>query len=185
MKSLEKKQKLIKYNFILFCAQIILISIPSAAYSEEADRDKSIEIESDTMTVDDAKNISIYKGDVILTQGTLIIRASKLTVREDSQGFQHSTAIGKPTTFKQKRDGIDEYIEGSADRIEYDGHMDKVHLYDKASVKRGNDTVYGDYIIYDANAEIAQAMSGSTKDNSGNNSKKTRTRIIISPKKKN
>tara|TARA_B100000795_G_scaffold248344_1_gene215167 strand:+ start:351 stop:908 length:558 start_codon:yes stop_codon:yes gene_type:complete len=185
MKSLEKKQKLIKYNFILFCAQIILISIPSAAYSEEADRDKSIEIESDTMTVDDAKNISIYKGDVILTQGTLIIRASKLTVREDSQGFQHSTAIGKPTTFKQKRDGIDEYIEGSADRIEYDGHMDKVHLYSKASVKRGNDTVFGDYIMYDTNAEFAQALSGNTKDGNGNNVKKGRTRVIIKPKKEN
>jgi lipopolysaccharide export system protein LptA len=185
MKSLEKKQKLIKYNFILFCAQIILISIPSAAYSEEADRDKSIEIESDTMTVDDAKNISIYKGDVILTQGTLIIRASKLTVREDSQGFQHSTAIGKPTTFKQKRDGIDEYIEGSADRIEYDGHMDKVHLYSKASVKRGNDTVFGDYIMYDTNAEFAQALSGNTKDENGNNVKKGRTRVIIKPKKEN
>tara|TARA_B110000261_G_scaffold104122_1_gene117003 strand:- start:40 stop:579 length:540 start_codon:yes stop_codon:yes gene_type:complete len=178
-------KKLIKYNFILAFIHTILLLISSVALSEEADRDKDIEIESDMMTVDDAKSISIYKGDVIMTQGTLIIKANELTVREDSQGFQHSTAIGKPTTFKQKRDGLDEYIEGSAERIEYDGHMDKVHLYSKASVKRGNDTVFGDYIMYDTNAEFAQALSGSTKDEDGNTVKKGRTRVIIKPKIEN
>ena len=185
MKVLENKKKLTKYNLIALFIQTILISAPSISFSEQADRDKAIEIESDTMTVDDAKSISIYKGDVILKQGTLIIKAEKLTVREDSQGFQHSTAIGKPTTFKQKRVGMDEYIEGSADRIEYDGHMDKVHLYQKASVKRGNDTVFGDYIMYDTNAEFAQALSGSTKDEDGNVVKKGRTKVIIKPKKEN
>jgi lipopolysaccharide export system protein LptA len=161
--------------YILCLAPIIL--------AEQADRDMPIEIESDSMIVDDNRSISIYKGDVILTQGTMIIRADELTVREDKQGFQHSISTGSPTSFKQKRDGINSYVEGKASRIEYDGHMDKVHLYDKASVKRGKDIVFGDYIIYDANAEIAQAMSGSTKNNSGNNSKKTRTRVIIAPKK--
>ena len=168
-----KKEFLVLY--ILCLAPIIL--------AEQADRDMPIEIESDSMIVDDNRSISIYKGDVILTQGTMIIRADELTVREDKQGFQHSISTGSPTSFKQKRDGINSYVEGKASRIEYDGHMDKVHLYDKASVKRGNDIVFGDYIIYDANAEIAQAMSGSTKNNSGNNSKKTRTRVIIAPKK--
>ena len=185
MAALEKMKKLTKYNLIIVCIHTILLLAPSVAHYEEADRDKDIEIESDMVTVDDAKSISIYKGDVIMTQGTLIIKASELTVREDSQGFQHSTAIGKPTTFKQKRDGIDEYIEGRAERIEYDGHMDKVHLYSKASVKRGNDTVFGDYIMYDTNAEFAQALSGSTKDENGSNIKKRRTRVIIKPKIKN
>ena len=177
--------KITNHNFILVCILTILLSMTTFAFSEEADRGKAIEIESDTMTVDDAKNISIYKGDVILTQGTLIIRAEELTVREDSQGFQHSTSIGNPTTFKQKRDGREDFIEGRAERIEYDGHMDKVHLYSGASVKRGTDTVFGDYIMYDTNAEFAQALSGSTKDQNGNEVKKGRTRAIIKPKKDN
>jgi len=181
----EKILKSTKYKFIVAFIYTILLSIATVAFSEVADRDKAIEIESDTMTVDDSKGISIYKGDVILTQGTLIIRANELTVREDRQGFQHSTATGKPTTFKQKRDGMEDYIEGSAKRIEYDGHMDKVHLYSGASVKRGNDTVFGDYIMYDTNAEFAQALSGSTKNENGDEVKKGRTRVIINPKKKN
>ena len=183
MATQEKIQKLTKFNLTVVLIYTMLSLTSLVAISEEADRDKPIEIESDTMTVDDAKSISIYKGDVIMTQGTLIIQASELTVREDSQGFQHSTATGKPTTFKQKRDGVDEYIEGRAERIEYDGHMDKVHLYSKASVQRGNDTVFGDYIMYDTNAEFAQALSGTTMDDDGNTVKKGRTRVIIKPKK--
>ena len=185
MVTLKEMKKFNKYKLIVAFVYTALLLVSSVTLSEEADRDKDIEIESDMVTVDDAKSISIYKGDVIMTQGTLVIKASKLTVREDSQGFQHSTAIGKPTTFKQKRDGVNEYIEGQAERIEYDGHMDKVHLYSKASVKRGNDTVFGDYIMYDTNAEFAQALSGSTKDEDGNNVKKGRTRVIIKPKLKN
>ncbi|MSQ80088.1 MAG: lipopolysaccharide transport periplasmic protein LptA [Candidatus Methylopumilus sp.] len=153
-------------------------------FAEKADREKPIELESDTMTSDDSKNTSVYTGNVILTQGTLLIRADELTVREDNQGFQHSTSIGNPTTFKQKREGKNEYIEGSAQRVEYDGRMDKVHLYSKASVKKGEDIVYGDYIMYDANAEFAKAMSGNTKNKAGETVPGGRTRAIIQPKNK-
>ncbi|MEK9771481.1 MAG: lipopolysaccharide transport periplasmic protein LptA [Nitrosomonadales bacterium] len=162
-------------NFFL----IFFIFISQVIYAEKADRAKPIIIDSDEMQVDDAKSISTYIGDVILQQGTLIIKADKLVIREDKQGFQHSTATGKPATFKQKREGVDEYIEGQSLRIEYDGNMDKLHLYSKARVKRGNDLVFGDYIMYDASSEFAQAMSGNTKDANGNPVKKGRTRAII------
>jgi len=156
---------------------IALLALYPYSYAEKADRDKPIEIEADTMTVDDAKSTSIYTGDVILTQGTLLIRADELIVRQDKQGFQHSTSLGDPTTFKQKMEGSSEYIQGKALRIEYDGHMDKIHLYKNAEVKRGKDIVVGDYITYDANAEVAQAMSSKTE-----NGKKGRTKAIIKPK---
>ena len=64
--------------------------------------------------------------------------------------------------------------------------MDKVHIYKDATVKRGNDIVMGDYIVYDANAEIAQAMSDSSKnENKDGSVKKRRTKAIINPKKSN
>jgi len=175
------KASLIKFIFVyLFLASMN----PSYVFAEKADRDKPIELESDTMTSDDSKNTSVYTGNVILTQGTLLIKADELTIREDNQGFQHSTSTGNPSSFKQKREGKNEYIEGSAQRIEYDGRMDKVHLYSKAWVKKGEDVVYGDYIMYDANAEFAKAMSGNTKNKAGETVPGGRTRAIIQPKKK-
>ena len=128
--------------YLVLLSFITLLGFSKTALAEAADRDKPIDLEADTVKVDDAKQISTYSGNVILTQGTLIIRADKLIVREDSAGFQHSTSTGNPTTFKQKREGKNEYMEGSAQRIEYDGRMDKVQLYTKAWVKRGEDIVH-------------------------------------------
>ena len=99
----------------------------TSALAEKADREQPINLEADTVTVNDAKKTSIYTGNVILTQGTLEIRGDKLIVREDREGFQHSTSTGNPTTFKQKLEGKSEYMSGSAQRIEYEdawtGHL--------------------------------------------------------------
>jgi lipopolysaccharide export system protein LptA len=160
---------------------IVGFSISLEAFAEAADRDKPIELEADTVTVNDAKKISTYSGTVILTQGTLVIRADKLIVHEDKEGFQHSTSTGNPTTFKQKREGKNEYMEGSAQRIEYDGRMDKVQLYTKAWVKRGEDIVHGDYISYDANAEYAEVIGGAKTDGTPGSG---RVKAIIQPKNK-
>jgi lipopolysaccharide export system protein LptA len=161
---------------------ISLLSFADRALAEAADRDKPIDLEADSVKVDDAKQISIYTGDVILTQGTLVIHADKLIVREDKEGFQHSTSLGNPTTFKQKREGKNEYMEGSAQRIEYDGRMDKVQLYTKAWVKRGADIVHGDYIMYDANAEYAEVVGGGSQSTASTPA--GRVRAIIQPKNK-
>lgn len=165
---------------LLMCGGLLL-GVAGRAWAEAADRDKPIDLEADTMKVDDAKQISTYAGNVILTQGTLEIRADKLIVREDKEGFQHSTSLGNPTTFKQKLEGKSEYIQGSAQRIEYDGRMDKVQLYTKAWVKRGEDVVHGDYIMYDANAEYAEVIGGNSQSGVQGPG---RVRAVIQPKNK-
>jgi len=162
---------------------ILLTLLSFSALAEKADRDKPIDLEADTVTVNDAKKTSVYAGNVILTQGTLEIRGDKLIVREDKEGFQHSTSTGNPTTFKQKLEGKSEYMSGSAQRIEYDGRMDKVQLYTKAWVKRGEDIVYGDYISYDANAEYAEVIGGGQQAATPN-TPSGRVKAKIQPKKK-
>lgn len=162
---------------------LALLAFSGRALAEAADRDKPIDLEADSVKVDDSKQISTYSGNVILTQGTLVIHADKLIVREDQGGFQHSTSLGNPTTFKQKMEGKNEYMEGSALRIEYDGRMDKVQLFTKAWVKRGEDIVHGDYIMYDANAEYAEVIGGGSQAATPG-SPTGRVRAIIQPKNK-
>lgn len=167
-------------HFFISCLFMLLAT---SAFAEKADKEKPIEIEADTVTVNDAKKVSVYTGNVIVTQGTLLIKADKLVVREDESGFQHSSSYGTPTTFKQKREGKDEYMEGAAQRIEYDGRMDKVQLYTKAWVKKGEDIVHGDYIMYDANAEYSEVIGGGPK--SATPATPTgRVKAIIQPKNK-
>jgi lipopolysaccharide export system protein LptA len=165
----------------LILALMLWAALPVRA--DKSDRDQPIDIEADNVTVNDAKKISTYTGNVVLTQGTIVIHADKLVVHEDKDGFQHSTSTGNPTTFKQKMEGKDEYMQGSAQRIEYDGRMDKVQLYTKAWVKRGDDIVHGDYIMYDANAEYAEVIGGGSKA-APSEAPQGRVKAVIQPKKK-
>lgn len=151
--------------------------------AEKADREKPINLEADRVTVDDSKQISTFEGSVVLTQGTLIIRGDRMEVRQDGEGFQYGTTWGNLAYFRQKREGFDEYIEGWAERIEYDGRADKVQMFKRASMKRGLDNVRGNYISYDANTELFQVMSAG-KD-SPLDSPDRRVRAVMQPKDKN
>lgn len=162
-------------------AILFLIATP-CAHAEKADRNKPINLESNTATVDDVKKVSIYEGNVILTQGTMEIRADKLVVKEDEEGFQYGTAYGNPASFRQKREGYDEYIEGYALRIEYDGKKDLVQLFNQARMKRDKDEARGNYISYDGKTEFFQVIGG--KETATPSSPRGRVRTVLQPKKK-
>jgi lipopolysaccharide export system protein LptA len=170
------------------CAMAMVLSLfvfyPAAsARAEKADRDKPVNIESDKVTVDDAKQLAVFEGNVVLTQGTLVIRGDRMEVRQDKEGFRQGTAWGKLAYFKQKREGLDEFIEGWAERIEYDGRADKLQLFTRAVMKRSADDVRGDYISYDATTEFFQVIGGGTKAASVNNPE-GRSRMVLQPKSK-
>lgn len=154
----------------------------ATARAELADRDKPVNLEADTMTVDDLKKVSIYQGNVILTQGTLAIRADKLVVTENKDGSHHGTATGNPATFRQKREAVEEYVEGYGQRIEYDEGKDVVELFTQARMKRNQDEVRGNYISYDGKTEFFKVIGG--KEAATANNPKGRVRAVIQPKKK-
>ncbi|MFO1381815.1 MAG: lipopolysaccharide transport periplasmic protein LptA, partial [Chitinivorax sp.] len=129
----------------LAIACLALGALPALA--EKADREKPMQIEADRVSLDDLNKVSVFEGNVVLTQGTLLVRADKVSVRQDADKTQYATAIGRPLSFRQKRDGADEYIEGWAERLEYDGKRNQVELFQKARLKRNNDEIRGDYIF--------------------------------------
>jgi len=137
----------------------LLCSGPARA--ERSDRDKPVNIESDRMTADDTKKVATFEGRVVLTQGSVTIRADKLVVRQDQSGFQYGVAYGKPATFRQKRDGFDEYVDGEALRVEYDGRAERIEFFDEARLRRDSgDDVRGSYISYDSKTEYFTVSSG-------------------------
>jgi lipopolysaccharide export system protein LptA len=152
-------------------------------HAEKADREKPINLEADQVTVDDAKQVATFIGNVVLTQGTLTIRGNRMEVRQDVEGFRKGTTWGDLAYFRQKRDGVDEYVDGWAERIEYDSKEDKVQLFTRAMLKRGADEVRGNYISYDATTEFFQVIGGGTKAASAGNPQ-GRVRAIMQPKPK-
>lgn len=151
------------------------------AHAERADRGKPVDLEADKVSVDDAKKILVFEGNVQLIQGTLTIRAARLVVTQDQAGFQKGTAHGSPAKFRQKREGREDYIEGEAERIEHDARNDKTEFFGKARVRSGGDDVSGNYITFDGITERYQ-VTGAAVGTPGISPSDTRVRATLQPK---
>lgn len=160
---------------------LLLLTWSSLLHAENADRNKPIHLESDSVIVDDARQTSVFEGKVQLTQGSLFIQADKIVVTQDKEGHQHCTASGNLATFRQKHEGTDEYIEGYGQRIEYDTRTETVDFYGKARVKRAQDDVQGDHIAYSTRTEIFQVSGG---PGSAEAPMQGRVHAVIQPKAK-
>lgn len=162
----------------------ILAAFSGAAHAERADRDKPLQLEANTLSIDDAKKIQILEGDVVVIKGTMVLRADKVVVTEDQYGFQKGVATGGKdglARIRQKREGREDYVDGEAERIEYNTGSEIAEFFRRAWVKSGEDQVRGDYIWYDGVSEKYLVTAGGKGDAKGAPS---RVRAIIQPKSK-
>ena len=162
-------------SVLLLAASIGLT--PGLAHAEKADRLQKMEVESDQPGKVDLQNqVVTFNGNVVVTKGTMQIKAARIEVRESADGYQSATAIGSPTqpaTFRQKRDGIEEYIEGEAERLDYDSKADTIRFTNKAKVRRLRcsevaDQVSGAVIKYDNTAEVFTVEGGAAAATASN-----------------
>jgi lipopolysaccharide export system protein LptA len=136
----------------------------SSARADKADRDKPINYSADTGDANTQTKVGTLTGNVIITQGTLMIRADRIVFRQNPDNSLSATAYGNPVTFRQKRDGFDEYYEGFAQRAEYDGSKEFLELFERALLKHGGDEIRSNYISYSAATETfkAEGRAGAT-----------------------
>jgi len=176
------------YRFlILLCCACALAPVQA----ERADRGKPLTIEADQPgTVDLLKQVLVFNGNVVVAQGTMTIRAGSVEVRERPDGHRSATALGsaaKPAVFRQKRDGVDETIEGSAERIEYDSRGDVVRFSGTAQVRRLRgttpaDEISGSVITYDNGNETFSVAGAQTVPGAASAPGNGRVRVVITPR---
>ena len=127
------------------------------AWAEKADRDKPINFQGDTGGGNAESKTGELSGNVVVTQGTLSIHADRIVFHQNPDNSLSATAYGKPVTFREKRDGVDEYYDGYAQRVVYDGQKRVVELFDNALLKKGSDEIRSNYISYNAATEVFTA----------------------------
>ena len=173
-------------KLIALAAVVIQSALIGNVWAEKADRDKPLNAQADALRYDDLKQTSVFTGNVIITKGTIAMRGGRVDVRQDPQGFQFATITSNGNIqayFKQKREnGVDEWIEGVADTIEYDGKADKVKLIKNANLKRlkgaaMNDEIVGGLVVYDNTTDVYTVDGGAGQGGSGG-----RVSAILSPK---
>jgi len=129
-----------------------------AAAAEKADRDKPINFSAEQPAeVDFEKRVGTLRGNVVITQGTMTIRADRIDFKQNPDNSLSATATGNPISFRQKKDDSDEYFEGYAQRAVYDGQKQTLELFDRALLKQGTDEIRSNYISYNSATGIFKA----------------------------
>lgn len=173
--------------FLLAAATLALAAAWPAA-AEKADRDKPMNAEADALRYDDLKQSSVFTGNVVITKGTTILRGTRVDVSQDAQGYQQAVAVaapGKLAYYRKKRDGVDEFIEAEAEKIEYNSRADTVRFITRAVVRRfaGStllDETTGSVINYDNTSDVFTVDGGAQNRNAENPT--GRVRAMLSPR---
>jgi len=164
---------------------LALACIASPAAAEKADRNKPMNVEADALKYDDLKQTSVFTGKVVVTKGTILIRGARIDVRQDAEGYQYGVVTAEPgklAYYRQKREGVDEFIEGEGETIEYDGKADKVKFIKRAEMRRLrggtlSDEVVGSLITYDNTTDVFTVDGGPASPAIGG-----RVRAVLTPK---
>jgi lipopolysaccharide export system protein LptA len=168
-------------------AAALAACVALSAHAEKADRLKDATLEADQdAQLDLQKQVMVLRGNVVITKGTMVIRAARVEFSKTPGGYDKAVAFGapgKPATFRQKRDGVDETMDGEAERLEYDGKTDVVKFINNATVRRLRgatlaDEITGNLVTYDGTSEVMNVSGGSagTAANPGG-----RVRVVLAP----
>jgi lipopolysaccharide export system protein LptA len=176
------------HRHLIALTAISLGLLGPSAWAEKADKAKPMNAEADALRYDDVKQTSVFTGNVVITKGSMVIRGAQIEVREDPEGFQMGTATeknGKRAFYRQKRDVPDEWIEGEAETIFYDGKADTVTFTKNAVLRRYkgtavNDETTGNQIIYDNITAVFNVVGGAANASVSNPT--GRIRAMITPK---
>ena len=130
---------------LLLAALMTPLCVLAAGY----DRQQPVHLRADRIDIDQKTGVSLYRGHVLFTQGTLKLTAARAQVVNRGNVLQTITAEGAPVTFRHRPVGLEEFIEGEASRAVYHAPTQRVDLFKNVSVQRGRDTFRGAVLHYD------------------------------------
>ena len=158
------------------CIGLLLSLLSAQAAALSTDKDQPVSIEADSVDIDEANEIAIYRGKVILTQGSIKLDANRVVVHQFQSDNAYLVATGGPVHFSQRPDNDTQLIKGAGKKVEYALNSSELVLTGDASLIKGKNTFRNDRIIYDRkNARVKAGASAKGKE---------RVRITISPDRK-
>ena len=175
-------------SFVLSFALFTALTVFSAS-AEKADRDKPMNIEADALKHDDQQQLTTFSGKVVMTKGSLVLKAARMEVKQDGQGHQIAKLSAEPGErifFRQKREGLEEFTEGEAETAVYNSQADTLTLSARAELRllRGQvvaDRIQGQQIVVNNSTEV---FTVDGKANTPGGSGSQRVKATLTPRAK-
>ena len=145
---------------IFFLIFITIVSPNSLALN--SDKNKPVEVEADNFNLDEKRQITTYTGNVVITQGSMEIKANIVTIYGSKGSTDKVIATGNPVKFKQQPDGNQGLIRGEAKQFDYLVTKDTLVLINKATLWQSGNIFSSDKIVYDSKHSIVKAGDNSS-----------------------
>ena len=155
-----------------------LLLLPQLGFALPADRDKPIEIGSDSADIDNKKGVSVYRGDVVMLQGSTRITGDTITIYSAQNEVTKVVAEGKANRayFEEVQPKDQGLLQAWAHTIHYDLAADQIELVKNAELKQKGDTFKGEIIKYNISLQTVNAHSKTQEGSTG------RVQMVIHPK---
>jgi len=151
---------------------LIVSALTTTAYALDSDRDQPVTLEADHATYNQQTGVTVYSGNVIITQGTIRIQAENVVANLDAnRSIKDVTAIGKPAKFQQKISPDKGIAYGEGDKVFYDAVLSQITLTGHAKIDQDGSSFNGNTLRYG----MKQG------DIEGNGNKQQRVQMIIPP----
>lgn len=186
----------VRSALVISMVALLAWGVADPALAENADRNKPMNIEADALRHDELKQASVFTGRVVMTKGSIVLRGSRLEVRQDADGYQSGVVTGEAgqrAFFRQRRDSapdtIEEFIEGEGEVIEYNGRADTVRFVRQAELRRLRgavvaDEITGAVIVYNNLTDVftVDGQKAATHGSGDSPASGGRVRAVLSPK---
>ena len=160
-------------RFLLF---IYLVSTP--LFAQNTDKEAPIHIEADRVEMHERDDLSIYKGNVKITKGSIRISGDKILIKNSDGKLDHIKVNGTPATFFQLND-LNEEISAQSIEMKYLAKNSMLELKQQALLVKNQNRFSSEYIIYDAHNDIVKAGN----DNKTNSNEQPRVKITLHPER--
>jgi len=164
---------LLNYGLIALTIALLTVTGTSQCWALRSDREQPIDIKADRVEINEKNEVSEYIGNVHLKQGSLDIKADKITVYLNKGRLTKIAITGNPATFKQQPEDNQDLVESSAQYMEYFASKEHLVLKNSAKVVQGGNHFSGDFIEYDTLNSTVKANKDEDSD--------SRVHAIIQP----
>lgn len=156
---------------------MLSLLFPAVSFALSSDHTEQIKIKADSVTINEKTGISTYLGNVLFTQGSLIINGTKVIIHQTKNALSKIIVHGTPATFQQEQDDSPNIIHAKAGKMTYITKDERVYLETDASVSQGDNLLTGNEIEYNTRSSTVTAKKGSDGGN--------RVNVVIEPAKNN
>ena len=133
---------------------LLMVFVTSLVLALPEDANQPIEIEAQSVVVDETTGLNEFSGDAEVRQGSLLLLAELIQVQTKNEEVMSVVAKGslqKPAKYSQNQENQARFVEATATLITYDVDEGMIFLVGNAHLIQGFDSFSGDRLTYDIN----------------------------------